>query len=91
MQPIIHAADPLPFKSHPCPLFCLHTPAGEQHELEMQMKFCLTLNRLNAQGAGETIYTEEGKGKKNRWISGTHASQTLPRQMRYATWFPEEH
>ena len=33
MQPILRTADPLPFKSHPCPLFCLQTPAGEQHVL----------------------------------------------------------
>lgn len=37
MPTIILTADPLPFKSHPCPLFCPHAPAGAQHETKSQI------------------------------------------------------
>lgn len=37
MPAIILAADPLPSKSHPRPLFCPHAPAGARHETEPQI------------------------------------------------------
>lgn len=54
MPTIILAADPLPFKSHPRPLFCLHTPAGAQHETESQIPLILTLKTPNGEWNGTT-------------------------------------
>ncbi len=61
MQPILLTADPLPFKSHPCPLHCLQTAAGEREllYLEMKLKFSLTLNRLDEQLVGELYFEDK--------------------------------
>lgn len=57
MSTIILAADPLPFKSHPRPLFCPHTPAGAQHETESQIPLSLTLKTTNGEWDGNTNST----------------------------------
>lgn len=53
MPTIILAADPLPFKSHPRPLFCPHTLA-DAHERESQIPPRLTLKSSNGEWDGHT-------------------------------------
>lgn len=47
-------SDPLPFKSHPRPVFCPHTLAGAQHETESQIPPRLTLKSSNGEWDGHT-------------------------------------
>lgn len=86
-QPILHTADPLPFKSHPCPLFVCRrraTCAGTENEI-------LPLNSLI-----EHRTDKRSSLRIDRWICPTHCSPgpliTEPsRRYRCAPWFPEQH
>lgn len=84
------AADPLPFKSHPCPLFCLH-PANNMYTHKRRLKREFILTSSSSGGQKREGQVRRVKGNSVSEFGWVHIYRALfqPGQMRSAKWFPE--